>query len=575
VNLRSHHPPPVRFEWLIAATRVLLAVAALLDVWLDSWSLPRVSPLVFPSLFYYLAYSIAVLGLVWKPVRFTPSWGLAVHTFDIVAFSLFAAFAEGPASPVLFYFLFIVIAGTLRWRSTGALWTAAAAIAGLGAAYLFAAFGLHLEAFGLDQFVRRSVQLAGTAALVGYLGTYSHPLAGEISRVALWPRRRPRTSRALVTDIIARSAEVLEVPSVVLLWTAPNNSQINLAWQSDEGLLWIREPEGTYDMLVAPELERQSFQAYDATKDNGRVIYWSAGRLQYRRCRPVNERLRARFAMRRVQSYRLDGEFIRGRLFCFGKRRMPIDDLIVGELVARLAVSQLDSLYLVTQMGEAAATEERLRLSRDLHDSLAQTLAGAALQLLAVRRLLDFNPAAARQRLDEVQYQLKLDQLEVRSLIRRLRPVPGAVAEYSAEYDVQSADLKARLEELRLRIQKQWDVSVAIQVETLVDDWPEAGVEQVFRLIQEAALNAARHAEASIIRVDVTATDAELRLAVEDDGKGYPFSGSFDLAALTDMEKGPLILRERVAALRGGLLLQTTNAGTRIVITVPSALVET
>ena len=41
------------------------------------------------------------------------------------------------------------------------------------------------------------------------------------------------------------------------------------------------------------------------------------------------------------------------------------------------------------------------------------------------------------------------------------------------------------------------------------------------------------------------------------------------------MQKGPLILRERVAALRGGLLLQTNNAGTRIVITLPSALVET
>jgi signal transduction histidine kinase len=254
---------------------------------------------------------------------------------------------------------------------------------------------------------------------------------------------------------------------------------------------------------------------------------------------------------------------------------MQIDDLIVGELVARLAVSQLDSLYLVTQSGEAAASEERLRVSRDLHDSLAQTLAGTALQLLAARRLLDFNPSAARQRLDEVQHQLQRDQLEVRSLIRRLRPVSRATTEAPAEDDVKSADLKERLEELRLRIQKQWEVSVAIQLETPVDGWPEAGVEQLFRLVQEAALNAARHAEASIIRVEVSATDTELRLAIEDDGKGFPFTGNFDLAALTEMETGPLILRERVAALGGDLLLQTTNAGTRVVITLPSAMVET
>ena len=189
----------------------------------------------------------------------------------------------------------------------------------------------------------------------------------------------------------------------------------------------------------------------------------------------MNEELRARFEMRGVQSYNLDGEFIRGRLFCFGKRRMKIDDLIVGELVARLAVSQLDSLHLASEIGTAAVTEERLRVSRDLHDSLAQTLAGTALQVLAARRLLDFNPVVARQRLDEVQHQLKLDQLEVRALIRRLRPTPGFMPEDSAEYDLRRADLKERLAEFRLRVQKHWDVGVEICVETAVDDWPEAG----------------------------------------------------------------------------------------------------
>ena len=196
---RHHLPPPVQLEWLIAGTRVLLAIAALLDVWLDSVGLPSVSPLVFPALFYYLAYSLAVLGLTWKPVRFTPSWSVAVHAFDVVAFSLFAAFAEGPASPVLFYFVFIVMCGTLRWRSAGALWTAVAAIAALGAAYAFAAFRLHIETFALDQFVRRSVQFAGTAALVGYLGAYSHPLAR---------RDRPRRPLAATTPAEQRRARV-------------------------------------------------------------------------------------------------------------------------------------------------------------------------------------------------------------------------------------------------------------------------------------------------------------------------------------------------------------------------------
>ena len=554
----------------MGGSRSLLAAAALLDVWVNG---PH-SLLVYEWLFYYFAYSVALLAFIWKPVRFTAGWGIAVHAGDVIAFCLFATFVEGPAGSVVMYFVFIVICGSLRWRSTGALLTTIAVIAGLGAAYGYATLALQREGLGLEPFVRRSLQLVVTAALVGYLGTYTHPLAGEISRVALWPRRLPRSSRALITDIVARSAEVFQVPSVLLVWMAPRNKQVNLAWQTEEGLVWAREPEGSYDPLVAPELERHSFQASDARKERGRVIHWTGSRFRHSRGHPINEELRSRFEMRRVQSWRLDGEFIQGRLFCFGRRRMQVDDLLVGELVARLAVSQLDSLYLVTQMEETAASEERLRLSRDLHDSLAQSLAGTALQLLAARRLLDFNPAASRHRLEEVQHQLKRDQLEVRSLIRRLRPSTSTI-EYPGEHAVHRANLRERLEELRLRILKQWEINLATQLEIPVDDWPEGAVEQVFRLVQEAALNAARHAEASIIWVRISGTDRELRLAIEDNGKGYPFTGRFELADLAELGKGPLILRERVAALNGNLMLETGSTGTRVVMTLPSAVVET
>jgi signal transduction histidine kinase len=569
--VHSQHPPPIRVEWLIGATRGALALSVVVELWSES----RLSPQIDQWLFAYLAYSIGLLALMWKPARFTTGWAVAVQTFDVIAFSLFAAFAAGAGIPVLFYFLFVVICGTLRWQSIGAMWTAAGVIGALGGAYVYGAFALGIDTLDAEMFVRNSVHFAATAALVGYLGTYPHPLEGGVSRVALWPRKLPRNSRALLTDIIARSTDVLETPSVLLVWSSPNQRHLNLAWQSTEGLVWIREPEGTYGSLVAPELESHSFQAFDAPKDNGRVIHWSGGRLRHRRCRALNESLRARFEMRRVQSYRLDGEFTQGRLFCFGKRRMQIDDLIVGDFVARLAVSQLDSLYLISQMGEGAALEERLRVARDLHDSLAQTLAGTALQLLAARRLLDFNPVAARQRLDEVQHQLKRDQLEVRSLIRRLRPAARTSPESVAELEPRIAGVREQLEQLRLRVEKQWDVTVAIQFDAPTDHWPNEAVEQIFRLIQEAVLNAARHADASVVRVDVTSGSAGLRLAIEDDGKGYPFHGTFDLAALTEMQKGPLTLRERVAALGGGLQLQTSTRGTRLAITLPNALVET
>ena len=193
----------------------------------------------------------------------------------------------------------------------------------------------------------------------------------------------PGNSRTVVSDILARAKNFTDSSFVLLVWTAGHDSQRNLAWQSDEGLVWVREAAGP---LVAAGLERHHFLASDAARDDGPLVYWSGGRVRRRRGRAIDEQLRARFNMTALQCYRLDGENVQGRLFCAGTRRMHVDDLIVGTLVARLVVSELETLHVITQMGESAASDERLRVARDLHDSLAQSLAGTSLQLLAAER---------------------------------------------------------------------------------------------------------------------------------------------------------------------------------------------
>jgi signal transduction histidine kinase len=267
--------------------------------------------------------------------------------------------------------------------------------------------------------------------------------------------------------------------------------------------------------------------------------------------------------MRSVQSWTLEGELIRGRLFCLDKRQMRLDDLVFGVLVARLAVSRLDSLYLLKRLREAAALDERLRLARDLHDSLLQSVAGSALQLLAARRMLDREPDAARKRFEEVQNQLERGELEMRSFIRRLRPV--------ASPNTVEGDLRQRLEELRGRVERQWDIKVKIQIQKPTDEWPVALAQEVYRIVQEGVLNAARHADASLIRVDVSADAEGLRLEIVDDGRGFPFRGIYDLAALNQMNRGPLTLKERVAELSGDLKLCSMETGTELLISLPLA----
>jgi len=268
--------------------------------------------------------------------------------------------------------------------------------------------------------------------------------------------------------------------------------------------------------------------------------------------------------MHAIQSWSLDGELIRGRLFSLDKPQR-LDDLLFGILVSRLVVSRLDSLYLVKQLRDAAAFDERVRLARDLHDSLVQSVAGSALQLLAARRLFERDPQGALKRLEDVQNQLERGEIEMRSFIGRLRP--------SAPSRAAGPGLKERLTELRERVERQWDVRVKMLVDAGAELWPSVLSNEVYRIIQEGVLNAARHADASVIGVHLSTVGEGLRLEIVDDGRGFPFQGTYDLDALNALNRGPLTLKERVAELRGELKLKSMETGTEILISLPLAKV--
>jgi NarL family two-component system sensor histidine kinase LiaS len=203
-----------------------------------------------------------------------------------------------------------------------------------------------------------------------------------------------------------------------------------------------------------------------------------------------------------------------------------------------------------------------VRLARDLHDSLLQSQAGAALQLVAARRLLDRDAEAGKARLADVQLQLERDELEMRTFVTRLRPARGPVASPAA------MSLSQRLEELRQRIERQWDIHIKLHLDNTVG-FPEEILEGTYRLAQESIVNAARHADASVINVRLLARDEGIELRIVDDGRGFSFQGTYDLNALNQMDDGPLTLKERVADLGGDLTLTSADTGTELVITLP------
>jgi signal transduction histidine kinase len=554
-------PPRERLEWLLAGGRVLFVAGALVASLLPTRP-PAHNPVILTSLAMYLGYSLAVLALVWRPVRFARGWALALHLFDLAAFSWLAIITEGTPSPFFMSFVFLLIAGTLRWQIRGALATGALSIATLAALtwLLGAVFGV--APLSLDILVVRGAHLAILTTAFCYFAAYQERFRREIGRLTAWPRRIPEDRPELVREVVSLCAQIFETPRVLLVWEEPGEGHVNLAWTTPSGDVELsQEPEGTYASLVAPRLERASFQTLDASRDNGRVVYRVSGAFRQCECRPLNDALRTRFDITAVQSWSLEGELIHGRLFCLDKRRMEIDELSVGDLVARLAASRLDGLYMLRDMRQAAALRERVRLASDLHDSLLQSLAGTGLQLMVSRRLIDRDPERAARKLDDVQTQIEQGELEMRSFIRRLRPHMAMVSEVSP------GGLVERLKNLAGRIERQWSVKLRYHVEGPTDSWPEEFLDEVFRIAREGVLNAARHADASVITVSFSSSDGVLRLEIADDGRGFPFRGTYDLNTLERMNQGPWSLKERVAGLQGDLELTSTDSGSRLLIT--------
>jgi signal transduction histidine kinase len=130
-------------------------------------------------------------------------------------------------------------------------------------------------------------------------------------------------------------------------------------------------------------------------------------------------------------------------------------------------------------------------------------------------------------------------------------------------------DLKGRVGELADRVRRQWGVPVTVATEPDTLQVPDRLVNDVFLLIHEALVNAARHSRASSIQLALLLDTQHLSIAVVDNGQGFPFKGAFSLEDLAQRQIGPRTLRERVAALGGSLRLETDELGTRVHLTVP------
>lgn len=182
-------------------------------------------------------------------------------------------------------------------------------------------------------------------------------------------------------------------------------------------------------------------------------------------------------------------------------------DALVAKLEAALEENAGLHAQLLTQAREAGVLDERQRMAREIHDTLAQGLAGIITQVQAAQRLWD-SPEEAKPYLDRT-LALALDSLaEARRSVQALRP-----------RQLEDAHLPDALGDLARRWAEGRDVRLRIDVTG--DPTPISPPIEValFRVAQEALTNVARHAEAETVGLTLSYLDDVVLLGIRDDGK--------------------------------------------------------
>jgi signal transduction histidine kinase len=244
----------------------------------------------------------------------------------------------------------------------------------------------------------------------------------------------------------------------------------------------------------------------------------------------------------------------RGRVFVANPAPLDKEVLPLVEAVAFRVAAELDDLKRLKDVSIAAAARERLRLARDLHDSILQDLTAARLQFQMLSPGLS---AEARSRVDEISELISTQQRRLRQLAAPTAPTAGAAGS-SSRFSNQE-----QLTELVDRLSRQWRCRIGLHVDQVYSKVPAELANEICLILSEAVANSVRHGGATDISIEVRSSSSDkLGLVVADNGTGFDKDGAI---------RSPASLMGRVRE-RGGICeLTASNEGAKLEIELPWA----
>jgi two-component system NarL family sensor kinase len=236
-------------------------------------------------------------------------------------------------------------------------------------------------------------------------------------------------------------------------------------------------------------------------------------------------------------------------------RQLSPDDLRILYTVGDMVGIAIERARLFSHSADIGAAQERNRIAREIHDTLAQGLTAITLQLETADALLESQPQVQRAH-HAVQQALDLARANLDEARRSVMDLRAAPLEDRTLIDA----LTAMLDLCRERD----GINVSLEVSGDSRTLPARIEMALYRMAQEALTNVARHAKAKNVSVDLTYMPDEIRLTIQDNGIG------FDPDQIPKGRYGLIGLNERAHLLNGALeICSAPGEGTNISVTLP------
>ena len=561
-----------RVESEIATGRALLATISLLVVVV----LPS-GPLVDPALTYgllgaYALYSYAVAALVRQRRFGLASAGGMLHAIDVPCCAALTIVTAAASGPLFFFLVFALVTAAYRWG----LWeTVATAVAGAWLLVLCTAVlagspqiqSLMAE-LGAFQWGGGILYLMPFAVVFGYLAESEKRRRAE-SVVAARILSRVQAGRELRGTLEATATELLRffhAKSAVLVLRQLGGSDL-YRWQSGGGASGVLAGD-TFETLEDADRGTYFFPV------DGDVWYASTGwrtpsrfslaaidedeHVAPRAWDPPSD-LTARHAWRSHLGLSLRlGDDWDARLFLLDPRP-GMSTGAAARLFKRLVGQIAPAMYAIALLDRwrvRVGAVERARLAHELHDGVIQSIVALEMHLDVVRRNASGSLAGELGRLQDL----------VRDEVVNLRELMDQMKSLSMD----PRELIPHLEEKIARFSKSTGINTSFVCDVSSIDLDDSVCHEIARIVREALVNVRKHSGAQHVKVRFSRADGRWLLTVEDDGRGFPFSGRVANAELKPGRRAPAVIGARVRAIGGTLEVESQPGhGARLEVSIP------